>query len=52
MTDFLLSPEGAKEISLIVFALMALAYLLRFGLSFETRTDIMRWVRRHIHIAN
>jgi len=52
MTDFLLSPEGAKQVSIVVFGLVVAVYGLRFGLSSETRIGIRDWVRRHIGMAS
>jgi hypothetical protein len=51
MTDFLFSPEGAKEISFLFFGAIVLVYALRFGLPWQRRHDIVDWVKRHTHIA-
>ena len=50
MANFLLSPEGAKVISFFFLALIAIVYVLRFGLSSDTRIGIRDWVKRHIGV--
>lgn len=52
MIDFLLSPEGAKSVSMFFLTVIAGIYAMRFLLSVETREGILSWVRRHLHIAS